>query len=163
MSELSFRDRPEEGDRALVRHLVTASGGFSDPEIEVAVELIEDRLARGLGVSGYQFLFAQWAPGVPALGYACYGPIALTATSWDLYWIAVAGPGQGRGIGRRLLAEVERRAGSLGASALYADTSGREAYARTRAFYRAAGYAQAAALPDFYGPGDAKLVFAKRL
>ena len=74
----------------------------------------------------------------------------------------MARPAQGRGIGRRILAEVERRATAFGASALYADTSGRDSYARTRAFYRAAGYAEAAALPDFYSPGDAKLVFAKR-
>jgi len=163
MSELSFRDTPVPSDRDVVRQLALACGGFSPAEIEIAVELVEDRLARGLSASGYHFLFAQWAPGVPSLGYACYGPIALTAASWDLYWIAVAKPGQGRGIGRRLLAEVERRAAALGAASLHADTSGREAYARTRAFYAGAGYARAAELPDFYGPGDAKVVFVKRL
>jgi ribosomal protein S18 acetylase RimI-like enzyme len=163
MSELNFRDTPVPTDRSVVRQLAHDSGGFTAREIEVAVELVEERLTRGLSASGYHFLFAQWAPGVPALGYACYGPIPLTSASWDLYWIAVARPGQGRGIGRRLLAEVERRAAALGAASLYADSSGRNAYARTRAFYLAAGYSRAADLPDFYGPGDAKVVFAKRL
>ena len=163
MSELNFRDIPTSADRETVRQLARDSGGFSAVEIDIAVELVDERLARGLAASGYHFLFAQWAAEVPALGYACYGPIPLTAHSWDLYWIAVARPGQGRGIGRRLLMEVERRAASLGAASLYADTSGRAAYARAHAFYRAAGYREAAAFPDFYAPGDAKLVFAKRL
>jgi len=163
MSELNFRDSLIPADRALVRVLARDCGGFCEGEIEIAVELVDDRLARGLEASGYHFLFAQWAADVPALGYACYGPIPLTASSWDLYWIAVTRTDQGRGIGRRLLAEVERRAAVLGASSLYADTSGRAAYARSQAFYLAAGYTKAAALPDFYAPGDAKLIFAKRL
>ncbi len=163
MSELNFRGEPAAADRETVRQLARDCGGFSDSEVEIAVELIEDRLARGLAASGYHFLFAQWAADVPALGYACYAPIALTAASWDLYWIAVARPAQGRGIGRRLLEEVERRAREFGAASLYVDTSGRQAYARAHAFYAAAGYTRAAELPDFYAPGDAKLIFAKRL
>ena len=163
MSELKFRDRPAAGDRETVRQLARDCGGFSDSEIEVAVELIDERLARGLGACGYHFLFAQWAADVPALGYACYGPIPLTAASWDLYWIAVTRSAQGRGIGRRLLAEVERRARAAGAAKLYIDTSSRADYARTDRFYRAAGFAQEARLPDFYAPGDAKLIFAKSL
>ena len=163
MSELSFRDTPAPADAELVRRLAQDSAGFSAREIEIAVELVEERLARGLDASGYHFLFGQRDPDGPALGYACYGPIPLTAASWDLYWIAVATPAQGRGVGRRLLAEAERRAKAFGATQLYIDTSGRADYARSQAFYAAAGYRLAANLPDFYAPGDAKLVFAKRL
>ena len=163
MSELKFRDQPVAGDRESVRQLARDCGAFSVSEIAVAVELIDERLARGLGASGYHFLFAQWAADVPALGYACYGPIPLTAASWDLYWIAVTKSAQGRSIGRRLLAEVERRAGAAGGAKLYIDTSSRADYGRADRFYRAAGFALEAGLPDFYGPGDAKLIFAKTL
>jgi len=161
MSALSFRDTPAPADGDLVRQLAQDSGGFSAGEIEIAVELVEERLARGLVASGYHFLFGN--SGGPALGYACYGPIPLTAASWDLYWIAVAKAAQGRGVGRRLLAEVERRVAALGGRQIYIDTSGRADYARSRAFYEKAGYRLAANLPDFYAPGDAKLVFAKKL
>ncbi len=163
MSELAFRDAPAPSDVSLVRELAREAGGFSASEIAIAVELIEERLARGLDACGYHFLFAEWGPGVPALGYACFGPIPLTEASWDLYWIAVATKAQGRGIARRLLGEVERRAAALGATRMYIDTSGRPDYVRSQAFYRAAGYRLAASLADFYAPGDAKLIYTKTL
>jgi GNAT superfamily N-acetyltransferase len=161
MSELSFRDTPRPADVGLVRHLAQGSGGFSAGEVEIAVELVQERLARGLAASGYHFVFAE--EGGEPKGYACHGPIPLTAASWDLQWIAVPQNVQGKGVGRRLMAEVERRAKAFGATHIYIDTSGRADYARSRAFYEAAGYRLAANLPDFYAPGDAKLIFAKRL
>ncbi len=163
MSDLSFRAVLDSSDVDLVRQLARDSGGFSPAEIDLAVELARDRLVRGLDASGYHFLFAQWGPGVPALGYACYGPIPLTTSSWDLYWIAVAKGAQRRGIGRRLLAEAERHALACGARRFYIDTSGRPEYDSSRAFYAAAGYREAASLPDFYAPGDAKVIFARQL
>ncbi len=163
MSELALRDVPAPSDVALIRDLARESGGFSESEIAIAVELIEERLARGLAASGYHFLFAEWGPGVPALGYACFGPIPLTEAGWDLYWIAVARKAQGRGVGRRLLEGAERRAAALGARQMYIDTAGRADYARSRAFYTLAGYRLAATIADFYAPGDAKLIYAKAL
>ena len=161
MSALGFRDVLERADVERVRHLARDSGGFSASEVEIAVELVEESLARGAEASGYHFLFAE-ADGEPK-GYASFGPIPLTAASWDLYWIAVPKNGQGNGVGRRLMAEMERRAKAIGATHVYIDTSGRADYAHSQAFYKACGYGLAASLPDFYGPGDAKLIFVKRL
>ena len=96
-------------------------------------------------------------------GFACYGRIPLTQSSYDLYWIAVAPGAQRKGLGRRLLGLVEQAAVALGGDALYVDTSGRAQYETTRAFYRACGYGEAARLVDFYAPGDDKIVFVKRL
>ena len=87
----------------------------------------------------------------------------LTRSSFDLYWIVVCPDRQGAGLGRRLLALVEAAAFRQGGARLYAETSSRPLYAPTRAFYRATGFDPAAELPDFYAPGDGKLVFAKRL
>jgi ribosomal protein S18 acetylase RimI-like enzyme len=162
LTGLVLRDRPRPADLPAIRRLAERSGGFSAVEVELAVELLQERLDRGVEASGYHFLFAESGDGT-ALGYVCYGPVPLTAASWDLYWIAVAAADQARGIGRRLLAAVEQRAAAAGAVILYADTSGRPDYARTRDFYRRAGYLPAAELPDFYAPGDAKVIFAKRL
>jgi ribosomal protein S18 acetylase RimI-like enzyme len=96
-------------------------------------------------------------------GYACYGPIPATRESHDLYWIAVAPERQGRGLGRRLLRAVEREVARAGGRRIYVDTSGRDAYAPTRAFYERAGYVREATLPDFYAPGDAKVIYRKQL
>jgi len=99
---LNIRREPLPEDRENVRRLVESTGVFSPVEIEVAVELIDDRLSRG-PASDYHFLFAEQAGRV--VGYACYGRIPLTAASFDLYWIAVDRSLPGGGIGRALLSK----------------------------------------------------------
>jgi GNAT superfamily N-acetyltransferase len=155
-----FRRTPRPADIAAVRDLVAATGFFSAEEIAVAGELVEERLARG-PASGYEFLLADGAEGLA--GYSCFGRIALTQASWDLYWIAVAPGGRGQGLGRRLLQASEAAVAAAGGRAVYAETSSRPLYAPTRAFYLACGYREAAHLADFYAPDDGKVIFEKRL
>jgi D-alanine-D-alanine ligase len=157
---LGLREEPTARDCGAVRELTAATGFFSDDEVAVAVELIDARLAQGLA-SGYRFLFADGDGGLD--GYVCYGPIALTQSSFDLYWIAVRPEAQRMGLGRRLMDAAEERARELGATAMYVETSSRPQYEPTRAFYRRLGYRSAAELPDFYGPGAGQVIFAKQL
>jgi ribosomal protein S18 acetylase RimI-like enzyme len=157
---LVLREGAVAADLATVPRLVRATGFFSDEELAIAAELVEERLAKG-PVSGYEFLFAE--RGADALGYACFGRIPLTQASFDLYWIVVHPQAQGSGIGRLLLSATEQAVAATGGTALYAETSSREQYAPTRAFYRRTGYSVAGEFPDFYAPGDGKVVFAKRL
>ena len=77
--------------------------------------------------------------------------------------IAVAPQAQGLGIGRKLMALAEAAVARRGGGQLYIETSSRGVYARTRRFYRAASYRQAARLADFYAPGDHKIVFCKSI
>ena len=153
-----FRHRVVPDDRDRVRAMVESTGFFSPEEADVAVELVDERLAKG-AASGYEFVFAQID--AETVGYACFGRIPATRSSFDLYWVAVRGGQQRSGLGRALLEEVERRVREMGGGRIYADTSGREQYAPTRAFYKAMGYAQAAVLPDFFAPGDDKVIFVK--
>ncbi|HPF70171.1 MAG TPA: GNAT family N-acetyltransferase [Candidatus Krumholzibacteria bacterium] len=157
---ITLRDEVRPADVAAVRDLVAATGFFSDVEVAIAAELVQERLDKG-EASGYEFLMAD-RDGV-LLGYACYGLVPCSTVSWDLYWIAVAPAAQGEGLGRRVIAEVERRIAAAGGLACYAETSGRPQYEPTRAFYLRTGYDTGAVFPDFYGPGDAKYVFVKRL
>jgi ribosomal protein S18 acetylase RimI-like enzyme len=157
---LRFRDTPTDGDRQAVRNLAASTGFFSDEEIAVAVELVETRLSQGLA-SGYRFTFAERAGVLD--GYVCFGPIPLTRSSFDLYWIAVRPAAQRTGLGRRLMALAEAAACELGGTAMYVETSTRAQYMPTRAFYRRLGYRLAAELPDFYGPGDGQAIFTKQL
>jgi len=157
-----FRSRPGPADPARVHDLLTATGFFRADEIAIGVELIEERLARGPD-SGYHLLFADDPESSRLLGYSCFGEIPLTLGSWDLYWIAVAPKRQGRGLGRALLAESERRISAAGGRRVFVDTSGRPDYAPTRAFYESCGYGVAARLKDFYAEGDDKVVYSRRL
>ena len=63
MTSLVLRDQPGPADLAAVRRLTEASGVFSAVEVELAVELLQERLARGLKASGYHFLFAEFRRG----------------------------------------------------------------------------------------------------
>ena len=155
-----FRDAPTDADRRAVRELAASTGFFSDEEVGVAVELVEARLAQGLA-SGYRFIFAE-RDGVLD-GYVCFGPIPLTRSSYDLYWIAVRPGAQRTGLGRRLMDLAEAATRELGGTAMYVETSTRAQYSATRAFYQRLGYRLAAELPDFYGPGDGQAIYKKQL
>ena len=148
----------KESDIQAVREITRSTGFFYPDEVETAVELVEDRLAKGPRC-GYHFLFAEEAG--QTIGYATFGPIACTKTSYDLYWIVVAGDSRGKGLGTRLLEASERAIRSLGGTRIYVETSARPQYEPTRAFYLARGYTQAAVLENYYAPGDAKVIFLK--
>lgn len=156
-----FRATPGRADVAAIRRIVESTGHFRPDETTIAIELIEDRLAKGLAASGYHFVFAD--SGADTVGYACFGPIPCSLASWDLYWIAVMDAWRGRGLGRALLRRAEDAARAAGGRAVYVETSSRPQYDATRAFYQACGYALEHVFADFYAPGDGKAVYVKRL
>ena len=166
MSSCPTRDEPSPtlrgnvtaADRDAVRSVVEATGFFRPDEVLVAIELVDEYLAKG-DSSGYGFLFAEVDGRVA--GYVCYGPIACTLGSYDLYWIAVDPRFQGQGVGQLLLREAERRIVQQGGRHIYIETSGRHQSAPTRAFYDRSGYGIAATLPDFYDQGDDKVIWRK--
>jgi D-alanine-D-alanine ligase-like ATP-grasp enzyme/GNAT superfamily N-acetyltransferase len=157
---LHWRTEVQPEDRGNVAQLVTRTGMFSDWEVKVAVELVQERLGRG-AASGYEFLLADHA-GTLA-GYACYGPNAVSENGYELYWIAVDPRYQGCGLGRRLLYRIEQAALRAGGRTMWVETSSTEHFEPTRKFYRRNGYRKAAELKDFYRPGDNKVILAKGL
>lgn len=155
-----WRTEPRPVDAGLVEGLARESGFFNQQEVAMTRELVEERLAKGLA-SGYLFLFAEEQDKL--LGYSCYGPIAGTSGSWDLYWIVVDSGLRGQGVGGLILAETERLAKSQGAARLYVETSSRGQYSPTRGFYLDRGYEIEAVLRDFYAEGDDKIILVKIL
>ncbi|HEX5138304.1 MAG TPA: GNAT family N-acetyltransferase [Planctomycetota bacterium] len=155
---MSFRREVAPQDAAAVEALVRATGVFSEAEVAVARELVEERLEGG-AASGYEFLFVDDEVGL--LGYACWGPIPCTSESHDLYWIAVRPERHGGGVGRGILAAAEDEIARAGGARIYVETSTRAAYDATRAFYERCGYARAATLDDFYAKGDGKAIYLK--
>jgi ribosomal protein S18 acetylase RimI-like enzyme len=158
MLNVTFRQDVRPTDRMMVGRLVESTGFFSGDETAIAVELVEERLERG-AASGYHFLFAE-AEG-EMIGYACHGPVPATRSSYDIYWMAVHPDFQRQGLGRELLARTESLIREQGGRQIYMDTSGRAQYEPTRSLYEGRGYRQAAYLPDYYAPGDAKIIYVK--
>jgi GNAT superfamily N-acetyltransferase len=156
--KIGFRSTVTEKDLQLVREITDSTGFFYPEEVDTAVELVEDRLAKGPRC-GYHFLFAEQDG--ETVGYTSFGPIACTRESYDLYWIVVSGRYRGKGLGTQLLEQSEEAIASLGGTRVYIETSARPLYEPTRAFYLARGYTQIAELEDFYAPGDAKAMYLK--
>lgn len=158
VADLLWRESVREADVEPIRQMVIGTGMFTAPEVDIAVELATERIAKGRA-SGYEFIFAEDRGKL--IGYACYGPTPGTDHTFDLYWIVVSAEAQGRGIGRALLERSEKAIAALGGRAVYVDTSSIEKYGPTRAFYRHTGFRKVAEFKDFYREGDDKLVYAK--
>jgi len=157
---LEWRSAVMPEDVGRVRSLVASTEFFSAAEVDIAGELVTERLTKGIR-SGYHFVLAERGSGLVA--YACYGPIDGTQDSFDLYWIAVAPEEQGKGLGTQVCLRAEAAMRRAGAKHVYADTSSSDRYAPTRGFYQRMSFTEQARLPDFYAPGDGKVIYVKAL
>lgn len=160
MNDLRFRYEIVPEDVGRVREIVTSTGFFYDFEVEVAAGLVEEKLNEGHECT-YMFIFAE-LKGRP-VAYSCYGHIACSEHSYDLYWIVTNDDFRGHGIGKLLLEETHRRIREAGGLNVIAETSTLEKYAPTRHFYLKMGYEERGMIPDFYKSGDGKVTFVRRL
>jgi GNAT superfamily N-acetyltransferase len=157
--ELVYRQEVRPGDDEIIRGLVVSTGFFYDCEVPVAMELVQDKIEYGEDCD-YHFLFAEINGKVVA--YTCYGPIAGTEGSYDLYWIVTDNDYRGKGIGRMILEKTHSLVKDMGARIIIAETSALEKYAPTRHFYLQMGYIAEGKIDDFYKKGDGKVIFIKR-
>ncbi len=98
-----------------------------------------------------------------AVGF-CYAlPEQLTEATWNMLAIAVLPDVQSNGIGAELVQQMETEICAVGGRVLIVDTSGTEAFAKTRAFYLKNGYDAEARIRDFWANGDDKVIFRKAL
>jgi len=155
-----FRKMVVPSDVMSVTQILKSTGFFKSFEIDVAIELIEDRLKNGEGC-GYQFYFLEIEGRTVA--YGCYGEIPCTVKNYDLYWLAVDNNLRGNGLGRILLEKIEADIKMRGGRGIYIETSNKEQYAPTIAFYEKCDYQQIAVYKDFYDINDNKAVYYKKL
>ena len=126
----------------------------------VAEEVINSYLRDSFG-SGYHILVAEVDS--TTTGYICYGPTPMTEGTWDIYWEAVAPERQGQGIGSALTESAEKEIVKAKGRLAIIETSSTPVYEKTRHFHISHGYEIVARIPDFYEPGDDKLILQKRL
>jgi ribosomal protein S18 acetylase RimI-like enzyme len=159
-SELRFREEVKPEDIIRVKQIVESTGFFYDYEVPVAVELVEDRLNKGFN-SGYFFLFAEYKDVI--IAYSCFGPIACTHNSYDLFWIVTHNDYRGFGIGKILLDRTEELIKQMGGRLLVVETSSKPHYLPTRIFYEKCNYDKAAQIASFYDADDDKVIYTKKL
>ncbi|MBC7361894.1 MAG: GNAT family N-acetyltransferase [Candidatus Aminicenantes bacterium] len=146
-------------DREPVLNLIQATGFFTPDEVKVAEELIDIYLTNP-AQRDYFIVVVENDSG-QVTGYMTYGPTPLTEGTWDLYWIAVSPAEQGKGYGRMLVRHLEEEVRRKGGRLILIETSSQPKYQPTRKFYEKLGYTEVARIPDFYRPGDDRVIFGK--
>jgi ribosomal protein S18 acetylase RimI-like enzyme len=146
-------------DKPALMRILKNTPEFKPFEVTVAEELVDYYLSDGVK-SGYNILIAE-DEGVA--GYVCYGETPCTVGTWDIYWIAVSQQQRGKGIGKLLDAAAETAIRNAHGRLAFIETSSTPFYENTRRFYLGRGYEQVARIPDFYMPGDDKLILQKKL
>ncbi len=153
--------RIEPKDREAVRRLIEGTGAFRRHEVDVAMELVEIALTKPGQDDYHPYVLVEEDGTVAA--YACFGKNDMTAATFDLYWLATRADRAGRGYGRRMVSFVEKEIRRRGGRLLAIETSSKETYSGTQAFYEKIGCTLAARLPDYYDEGDDKLIYLKPL
>lgn len=137
---------------------------FTPDEVDVAIELLDEAIARPLQ-SGYRCIVAVEPLGTDEarLGYLCYGKTPMTEHTYDLYWIAVDPIARGRGIGKALHGAFETTIVQEGAKNIRVETSKKESYDGTLRFYLDLSYIECGRIPDFYRDGDDLVTLLRRV
>lgn len=148
-------------DKPAVMDLIKATGMFTPGEIEVAEELIDAYLLKP-GQKDYHVVIVETRDGGVG-GYMTWGPTPLTEGAYDLYWMAVSPKEQGRGLGKELVRWLEQTVARLKGRLILIETAGQPKYHRTREFYLGLDYKEVARVPDFYRPGDDRIIYTKKI
>lgn len=96
-----------------------------------------------------------------ALGYCA--PEKLTNGTYNLYALAVRKEAQGSGIGVEMIEFIEDFLRKKSARILLIETSSNPEFELTQKFYAKLGYHKEATIREFWGEGEDKLVFWKKL
>lgn len=140
----------QRADRSHLADLLARTPEFSPPDVEVALELIDESLGES---SDYEVLVALDDEARGVVGYVCFGPTPMTEGTFDLYWIAVHPEQKGKGVGRALVRAMDAELRTRKARLVRVETESSLEFSSTRAFYDALGYERAAVFADFYRPG----------
>jgi ribosomal protein S18 acetylase RimI-like enzyme len=157
---ITLRTRARIRDRSDLKKILVSTRLFYPYEIDVAIDLLDDQI-KWKEDSIFSFIFAD--RNGQCAGYVCYGPIQTTDNRYDMYWIAVRKDLQGMGIGKRLVDETEKRISEKKGKIIYVETSSREDYEPTRAFYLRNGYIEVARVPHYYKDNDDMIILMKTL
>jgi ribosomal protein S18 acetylase RimI-like enzyme len=148
-------------DKTVVMELIEATDFFRPDELHVAEELVDIYLNHP-DQKDYEVVVIESEEHEVA-GYMTWGPTALTVGTYDLYWMAVSPKHQGKGYGRKLVEWLEAKVAELKGRMIIVETSSMPKYDPTRRFYLGLNYREIARIPDFYQPGDDRIIYIKQL
>ena len=142
---------------------VETIGAIADATGLFPSELLPDLIAGFLAPEPSEDRWLVREAGGRVVGFCYAVPEQLADGTWNMLAIGVEPSRQGGGIGGDLTAGLEEDLRDAGARILLADTSGTDAFRRTRRFYAERGYEEEARIRDFWADGDDKVTFRKAL
>src|SRR5262245_52065800 len=124
---------------ALIEIIAPAvDGTFRAEEVACAVELLDSALEQPPG-NTYEARILVDEQDRP-VAYGCFGHTPLTEAAYDLYWLVTDARHRGKGLGRRLLGDIEDELRDRGARVVRIETSSVEGQGGALRFYQQAGY-----------------------
>jgi ribosomal protein S18 acetylase RimI-like enzyme len=153
----SIKTLTEENKRALL-DLISRIKNFNKMDKDTAIELIEHFLEGKDDEYIIDCLFYE----AKLAGYVCYGEASLTEGVYEIYYIAIDPDLQGKGMGKLLMQELEKKL-SKNARMILIETSSDETYTTTQKFYERLDYKEIVRIKDFFKVGEDKIIYEKRL
>ncbi|HOB93851.1 MAG TPA: GNAT family N-acetyltransferase [Aquabacterium sp.] len=150
-------------DREALIQLAVDTELFTDEEARALLGGVLDGLASSVLAEGHAAVCCRTQVDQAPGGWCYFAPDDHAAGVWNLWWIGVSPHRHGAGVGRALLHHVEETVRAAAGRLLVIETSESDKLARARRFYTAQGYTECGRVPDFYGEGEAKVIFARRL
>jgi len=152
--------RIEARDREAVLALLTSTGAFQAHELAVAMELVDMALTKPNQEDYHPYVLEE--DGV-VVAYVCFGRNPMTRFTYYLYWLATHMDRMRKGHGRAMVHFAEQEIKRQGGRLLVIETSSKESYLGSRAFYARIGYDLVGQVPDFYDEGDDRVIYCKRI
>lgn len=149
-------------DRAPLLAIAVATGLFTADEADGLLGGVLDQLASSSLPAGHSALLCRMVPGSAVVGWTYFAPDPHAGGVWNVWWLGVEPASQGAGAGALLLRRAEAQAAAEGGRLMIVETSAKAPQARARRFYAKEGYSECGCVPDFYGEGDDKVIFARR-
>ena len=147
-------------DKEALFRIINSIQLFSDEEKIVAKELLEEVLYNKFQDYYNVFVYENEIDG-KVHGYHCTGKRTMTEGVFDMYWIAVDPNYHNKGIGKLLINHAEKFVKEKKGNLILAETSSKDSYKSTRAFYKANNYESLAEIKDFYKKDDNLIIFGK--
>lgn len=154
---------PAAADSKALLAMAVATGLFDEQEADALLGGVLRSWFSGTLGDGHQVLAWYSQDSQDPRGWCYFAPDPHADGVWNLWWIGVHPDYHGKGVGVALLTAVEDCLRREEARLLIIETSSMESTERARAFYVRQGYSDCGRIPDFYGQGDDKLIFCKRV
>ncbi|MBN2589282.1 MAG: GNAT family N-acetyltransferase [Sedimentisphaerales bacterium] len=155
----------EPEDEDIVLDIIKRTAFFREVEIDIAREVFTEAAQNKPGCT-YQSFVAEIRGTNDErriCGWVCFGETPCTEGTFDIYWIAVDPTLQRQGAGKFMLDFSEKEIKKQSGRIAVVETSGMKRYESTQKFYEKNNYTIAAKIPDFYAPGDDKLIYVKKI